>query len=100
MHLNDSKVAFGEKKDRHESLGVGHIGWTTFEFIMKDPRFDNIPLILETPTSRGQAIERRVPDIDSSSSTSTQKTVTVPQAYLQELEELKGFVSSRSKSKT
>lgn len=49
MHLNDSKKECGTKVDRHESLGDGHIGWTPFEMIMKDERFDGIPLILETP---------------------------------------------------
>jgi len=49
MHLNDSKKELGSKVDRHESLGDGLIGWTPFELIMKDKRFDSIPLILETP---------------------------------------------------
>lgn len=49
MHLNDSKKELGTRVDRHESLGDGHIGWTPFKLIMKDDRFDNIPLILETP---------------------------------------------------
>jgi len=49
MHLNDSKKECGTKVDRHESLGEGFIGWTPFELIMKDERFDGIPLILETP---------------------------------------------------
>ena len=49
MHLNDSKKELGSKVDRHESLGDGLIGWTPFELIMKDDRFDGIPLILETP---------------------------------------------------
>ena len=49
MHLNDSKKELGSNVDRHESLGDGLIGWTPFELIMKDPRFDGIPLILETP---------------------------------------------------
>ncbi|MCC5906767.1 MAG: deoxyribonuclease IV [Balneolaceae bacterium] len=49
MHLNDSKKELGSKVDRHESLGDGLIGWTPFELIMADPRFDGIPLILETP---------------------------------------------------
>jgi len=48
MHLNDSKVPLGKRVDRHESLGQGEIGTTVFEYIMADPRFDNIPLILET----------------------------------------------------
>ncbi|MFA0440190.1 deoxyribonuclease IV [Vibrio sp. 10N.286.49.C2] len=48
MHLNDSKIALGDRVDRHQSLGKGEIGWDCFEFIMKDRRFDSIPLILET----------------------------------------------------
>lgn len=49
MHLNDSKKELGSRVDRHESLGDGRIGWTPFELIMSDERFDGIPLILETP---------------------------------------------------
>ncbi|CAN5433353.1 deoxyribonuclease IV [soil metagenome] len=49
MHLNDSKKECGTRVDRHESLGDGCIGWTPFELIMQDSRFDGIPLILETP---------------------------------------------------
>ncbi|EXF70143.1 hypothetical protein D030_2365 [Vibrio parahaemolyticus AQ3810] len=48
MHLNDSKVEFASKVDRHHSLGKGEIGWDCFEYIAKDSRFDGIPLILET----------------------------------------------------
>jgi deoxyribonuclease-4 len=49
MHLNDSKKEFGSRLDRHESLGKGKIGQSLFEWIINDPRMDNIPLILETP---------------------------------------------------
>jgi deoxyribonuclease-4 len=49
MHLNDSKPELGSRVDRHESIGVGKIGKELFTFIMKDSRFDNIPLVLETP---------------------------------------------------
>ena len=48
MHLNDSKGALGSKKDRHDSLGHGEIGWEVFRYIMNDKRFDGIPMILET----------------------------------------------------
>lgn len=48
MHLNDSKPDLGSKVDRHDSLGVGKIGWDAFGFIMNDERMDDIPLILET----------------------------------------------------
>lgn len=49
MHLNDSKKEPGSKVDRHDSLGAGFLGLDVFGFIMNDPRFDGIPLILETP---------------------------------------------------
>ena len=49
MHLNDSKKELGTRVDRHDSLGDGCIGWTPFELIMNDSRFDGIPMILETP---------------------------------------------------
>jgi deoxyribonuclease-4 len=49
MHLNDSKKDFGTRVDRHENLGTGFLGDSTFKFIMKDNRFDGMPLILETP---------------------------------------------------
>jgi deoxyribonuclease-4 len=49
MHLNDSKKGLGSKVDRHENIGQGTLGEDTFRMIMNDPRFDNIPLILETP---------------------------------------------------
>lgn len=49
MHLNDSKKEFGSRVDRHESLGKGTIGLELFKCIMNDKRFDNIPMVLETP---------------------------------------------------
>ena len=52
MHLNDSKRGLGSRIDRHESLGKGEIGMQAFEYIMNDPRFDDIPLILETPDAQ------------------------------------------------
>ncbi len=48
MHLNDAKSAFGSRVDRHNNLGEGNIGHTPFAWIMRDNRFDGIPLILET----------------------------------------------------
>ena len=49
MHINDSKKDFGTRVDRHENLGTGFLGEETFLLIMNDSRFDNMPLILETP---------------------------------------------------
>ncbi len=49
MHLNDSRKDYGSRVDRHESLGKGTLGLEPFIYIMNDRRFDNIPLVLETP---------------------------------------------------
>lgn len=68
MHLNDAKSAFGSYVDRHDSLGRGTIGWEPFRQIMRDARFEGIPLILET---------------------------TDPTLWPQEIETLKGFIISR-----
>ncbi|KAJ7119140.1 xylose isomerase-like protein [Mycena epipterygia] len=50
MHLNDSKTEYNSKRDRHENIGIGHIGIEGFHHILNDVRFQNIPLILETPS--------------------------------------------------
>jgi deoxyribonuclease-4 len=49
MHLNDSKRDLGSRVDRHDSIGFGLLGQTVFKFIMQNDRFDDLPLILETP---------------------------------------------------
>jgi deoxyribonuclease-4 len=51
MHINDSKKELGTRVDRHESIGEGFIGLEAFKILMNDSRFDDIPLILETPNS-------------------------------------------------
>jgi len=49
LHLNDAKKDVGSKVDRHASLGDGYMTSKTFERMMKDDRFNDIPIILETP---------------------------------------------------
>jgi len=49
MHLNESKKAFGTRVDRHDNLHKGELGDEVFGLVMNDPRFDDMPLILETP---------------------------------------------------
>lgn len=49
MHINDSKKELASRVDRHDCIGKGCMGLTTFKMLMNDIRFDNIPLILETP---------------------------------------------------
>jgi deoxyribonuclease IV len=49
LHLNDSKTELGSRRDRHENLGDGAIGWGAFEWLVNDPRLKGIPGNLETP---------------------------------------------------
>ena len=49
IHLNDSKKALASHVDRHDSIGKGLIDIEFFKRFMKDERFDNMPIILETP---------------------------------------------------
>ncbi len=49
IHLNDSKAPLGKKFDRHEHIGKGEIGLKAFKRIMEDERFEEMPLIIETP---------------------------------------------------
>ncbi len=57
MHLNDSKKDLATRVDRHDEIGKGFVGLETFKLIINDPRFDNIPLILETPNPDNWASE-------------------------------------------
>lgn len=49
FHINDSKNEKGAHKDRHENFGKGFIGADALMQVIRDPRFENIPKILETP---------------------------------------------------
>ena len=56
-HLNDSKGDLGSRVDRHAAIGAGLIGREPFTWIVQDPRFDEMPLILETPEPENWAKE-------------------------------------------
>lgn len=49
LHINDSKNARGMRKDRHENIGFGHIGFKAINYIVHHPQLAGIPKILETP---------------------------------------------------
>lgn len=49
LHLNDSKNPMGSHKDRHECIGQGYLGQSTFEAIVNHPLLRDKPMILETP---------------------------------------------------
>lgn len=49
LHINDSKNERSAHKDRHENIGLGHIGFDALMKVIYNNRLDNIPKILETP---------------------------------------------------
>jgi len=49
LHLNDSKGELGSNLDRHEHIGLGHIGEKGLGYIIKAINRKKIPIILETP---------------------------------------------------
>ena len=61
MHLNDSKVPLGSRKDRHELIAEGHIGELAFRRVMTDDRLANVPKVIETPKlDDAEATDRRM----------------------------------------
>jgi deoxyribonuclease IV len=49
LHINDSKNTVGMRKDRHENIGFGHIGFDALSYIVHHPQLADVPKILETP---------------------------------------------------
>lgn len=49
FHINDSKNIPGAKKDRHENIGFGEIGFSALHYIVHHEDFMEVPKILETP---------------------------------------------------
>jgi deoxyribonuclease IV len=53
LHVNDSKIPLGGNRDRHASLGAGEIGHKGLAAFLSEPRFDDLPALLETPGPSG-----------------------------------------------
>jgi deoxyribonuclease-4 len=64
LHLNDSKKPLGSRIDRHEHIGQGCLGLETFRRIVNDPRFRDMPMMLETPKTEGQPRGAKVDALD------------------------------------
>jgi len=52
FHVNDSKRPLGSRVDRHEHIGKGEIGLKGFRLLLNDPRFQDHPMVLETPKGK------------------------------------------------
>ncbi|MDQ6776729.1 MAG: deoxyribonuclease IV [Actinomycetota bacterium] len=53
LHLNDSVQPLGSNRDRHANLGMGELGERGCAVFLSDPRFDQLPCVLETPGADG-----------------------------------------------
>ena len=63
FHLNDSKKPCGSRVDRHEHIGKGCLGLEPFRRLLNDPRFEGLPMLLETPKLDTPESKRRS-DVD------------------------------------
>ena len=63
FHLNDSKKPCGSRVDRHEHIGKGCLGLQPFRWLLNDPRFAGLPMLLETPKLETPE-SRRKSDLD------------------------------------
>jgi deoxyribonuclease-4 len=61
IHLNDSKNPMGSRKDRHEMIGFGHIGFDALCYVAHHELLKNVPKILETPYLSNDSGDKRPP---------------------------------------
>jgi deoxyribonuclease-4 len=59
LHLNDSQTPLGSNRDRHANIGTGELGERGCAAYLSEPRFDTLPLVIET-----QGPERQGPSRD------------------------------------
>jgi AP endonuclease-1 len=52
LHQHDSKAPRGSKRDLHANIGTGFLGLRAFHNVMNEPRFEGLPMVLETPIDR------------------------------------------------
>lgn len=58
FHFNDSRKGLASHVDRHETIGGGTLGTEVFRSILRDPRFAEVPKILETPKGENDELDR------------------------------------------
>jgi deoxyribonuclease-4 len=60
VHLNDTKEAFGSKRDRHCNIGEGELGEDGIANIINHPKLRDMPFILETPKKEDDADDKNI----------------------------------------
>ncbi|MGC9219744.1 MAG: deoxyribonuclease IV [Solirubrobacteraceae bacterium] len=53
IHLNDSLTALGSNRDRHAAPGTGELGETGLGVFLSEPRFEDMPVVIETGSGQG-----------------------------------------------
>ena len=86
LHLNDSKAPFNSHRDLHANIGTGFLGLRAFHNIMNETRFENLPMVLETP------IDKKDPDNEG-------KTIEDKSIWAREIKLLEQLVGMDTGSK-
>jgi deoxyribonuclease-4 len=58
VHVNDSKVPLGANRDLHANLGEGELGRRGLRVFLSEPRFDELPALIETGGPEGRGPDR------------------------------------------
>ena len=58
LHLNDSQTPLGSNRDRHANIGTGELGERGCAAYLSEPRFEKLPLVIETQGPERQGPER------------------------------------------
>ncbi len=90
IHANDSKTPLGKGADRHEHIGLGHIGLDGFRLLLGDERLKGLPLIIETP--KGRTPEGEDWDMVNISTLRRLEMEDEGQGHLWRLDPLRGFL--------
>ena len=59
LHVNDSKVPLGSNRDHHANLGDGELGRKGLRAFLSEPRFEELPALIETPGPDGHGPDRK-----------------------------------------
>lgn len=84
LHLNDSKGPFDSHRDLHQNIGLGFLGLRAFHNVMNEPRFEGLPMVLETP------IDHKDPE--------TGKDVEDKGVWAREIKLLEGLIGADTES--
>ena len=85
LHLNDSKAPFNSHRDLHANIGTGFLGLRAFHNIMNETRFENLPMVLETP------IDKKDPDDEK-------KTIEDKSIWAKEIKTLEELIGMNAES--